>query len=70
MTPERWQQVARVYQSAMEQEPSTRGAYLTRVCGHDADLRGEMESLLAQPIATGLIDRYPCPAVDQVTTDS
>ena len=29
MTLERWQQVARVYQSAMEQEPGTQGAYLT-----------------------------------------
>ena len=57
MTPERWQQVARVYQSAMEQEPATRDAYLTSVCGDDADLRREVESLLAQPSAPGLIDR-------------
>ena len=61
MTPERWQQVARVYQSAMEQEPSTRGAYLTSVCGDDAELRREVESLLAQPSTPGLIDR---PLVD------
>ena len=61
MTPERWQQVARVYQSAMEQEPSTRPAYLTSVCGDDAELRREVESLLAQPSAPGVIDR---PLVD------
>jgi len=57
MTPERWQQVAGVFQSAMEQEPGTRGAYLASVCGDDAELRREVESLLAQPSTPGLIDR-------------
>jgi Protein kinase domain/WD40-like Beta Propeller Repeat len=61
MTPERWQQVARVYQSAIEQEPSTRGAYVASACGDDTELRREVESLLAQPSAPGVIDR---PLVD------
>jgi serine/threonine protein kinase len=46
MTPERWQQVARVYQSALELDPSRRDAYLAEACRDDPELRREVEALL------------------------
>jgi len=56
MTPERWQQIARVYQSALEHAPATRGAFLADACRHDSDLRREVESLLAEEHASVLVD--------------
>jgi eukaryotic-like serine/threonine-protein kinase len=48
MTPERWQQVERVCQEALDLAPCEREALLDRACGGDAELRREVESLLAQ----------------------
>ena len=47
MTPERWQQVERLYHAALERPPSERVAFLDEVCAGDADLRAEVDSLLA-----------------------
>ena len=47
MTPERWQQISRIYQSAMDQPPSTRDAYVASACAGDTELRREVESLIA-----------------------
>jgi serine/threonine protein kinase len=47
MTPERWQQVKAIFQSALECAPSERSAFLARECGGDEALRKEVESLLA-----------------------
>ena len=46
MTPERWQQVAKIYEQVVDQDPTTREAYLAIACAGDATLRGEVESLL------------------------
>ena len=47
MTPERWQHVEKLYQAALEREPSQRAAFLERACAGDEELRHEVESLLA-----------------------
>ena len=47
MTPERWQDVKRVVNSALELAPDERPAYLDRACSSDDALRQEVESLLA-----------------------
>ena len=47
MTPERWQQVERLYHVAQEQPPAERAAFLDAACAGDADLRAEVDSLLA-----------------------
>ena len=47
MTPERWQQVEELYQSALEQEESERGEFLREACAGDPELLREVESLLA-----------------------
>jgi serine/threonine protein kinase len=56
MTPERWQQVSRVYQSALERAPASRAAFIADACRDDSDLRREVESLLAREQASVLVD--------------
>ncbi|MBI3684287.1 MAG: serine/threonine-protein kinase [Acidobacteria bacterium] len=46
MTPERWQQVERIYQAALERDPASRSAFLEEACGGDAGMRQDVESLL------------------------
>ena len=48
MTPERWQQVERLYQSAVGMDAPAQNAFLSEACGADADLRREVTSLLAR----------------------
>ena len=57
MDPERWEQVARIYDGAAEQPPAERGAYLDEACRGDDALRHEVESLLGQEGTPVLIDR-------------
>ena len=47
MTPERWQQIEKLYHSALQQDASHRAAFLREACGGDEALRQEVESLLA-----------------------
>ncbi|HVG26394.1 MAG TPA: protein kinase, partial [Acidobacteriaceae bacterium] len=47
MTPERWQQLKQIFQSALERDPAERLAFLSRACADDLALRGEVESLIA-----------------------
>ena len=47
MSPERWQQVERVLQAALEREPGERAALLERECAADPELRAEVDSLIA-----------------------
>src|SRR5262245_26536544 len=47
MTPERWHQLKQIFQSALEQDPAERSAFLDQVCGNDPELRNEVESLIA-----------------------
>ena len=56
MNPDRWRQVADVYESALEREPGARGAFLAEACRDDSDLRREVESLLAQEHTQVVVD--------------
>ena len=47
MKAERWQQVERVYESALAKDASERASFLEDACAGDDDLRQEVESLLA-----------------------
>jgi serine/threonine-protein kinase len=62
MNPDRWRQVADVYEAVLEREPAARGAFLAQACRDDADLRREVESLLAQEHTPLVID-HGMPAV-------
>ena len=57
MTPERWEQIAHVYEAALEQPPEARDAWLAETCRDDPALRGEVESLIAREDAAILIDQ-------------
>ena len=50
-TPERWHQIARIYEFAADQDPSARDAFLDDACAGDPALRHEVESLLSQDAA-------------------
>ena len=56
MTAERWQQIARIYDAAADLADDERARYLDEECGGDVDLRGEVESLLADRHARLLVD--------------
>jgi serine/threonine-protein kinase len=47
VTQERWQQVERLYHAALERTPAERTTFLDAACAGDADLRAEVDSLLA-----------------------
>jgi TolB-like protein/Tfp pilus assembly protein PilF/predicted Ser/Thr protein kinase len=53
MTPERWEQVGRLYQEALGLSPDERAAFLAQACGNDFDLCQEVESLLAAKSEAG-----------------
>ena len=46
MTPERWQQIERIYQAALDSDPSVRSEFLDQSCQNDSELRKEVVSLL------------------------
>ena len=46
MTPERYQQIKRVFAEACQLKPEQRAAYLDQACARDAELRAEVEGLL------------------------
>jgi serine/threonine protein kinase len=46
VTPERWAQIRRTFEDALDRPPGDRGGYLGGVCAGDDELRREVESLL------------------------
>jgi Tol biopolymer transport system component len=57
MDSARWQRIEEIYQAAAERKPEERAAFIAAACAGDEDLRREVESLLAQPAADGMLDR-------------
>jgi hypothetical protein len=55
MKPERWQEIDRVFAEALEREPEERAAFLDDACGGDAELRHEVESLLANDLPDTMV---------------
>jgi serine/threonine-protein kinase len=47
MTPERWAEVGRLFDAALELEPEKRQGFLDARCDGDSELKGEVESLLS-----------------------
>ena len=46
MTPERWEEVSRIFKSAVELDEDARAAYLARECGQDEAIRREVSRLI------------------------
>ena len=47
MTPQRYEQIRDIFLTARDQTPADRPAFLDRACAADADLRSEVDALLA-----------------------
>jgi len=64
MTPRRWGRIKEVFGAALEKPERERPAFLDSACGGDADLRAEVERLLAdsdaslQSPASGFLDAH------------
>lgn len=48
MTPERWQEIKRLFEVALEMEPDQRMVFLDQACAGDEVIRAEVESLLTE----------------------
>ena len=66
MTPERWQRVQEILAAAAETGPAERRAFLDDACRGDAELRAEVESLLAS-LGAAAPDFLESPAIGGVT---
>ena len=64
MNSERWRQINRLFEAAIELAPDERSAFINQICRHDENLREELESLLAShEEAEGFLEK---PAVGEV----
>jgi serine/threonine protein kinase/Tol biopolymer transport system component len=58
VTPERWQQISEIFHAALARDPRDRADFVAEACAGDDQVRREVESMLAQPMATdGFLDR-------------
>jgi eukaryotic-like serine/threonine-protein kinase len=53
MTPERWQQVKQIFNSAINYRPEERSSFISQACSGDEELRSEVESLIASHEQSG-----------------
>ena len=51
MTPERYQQIKAIVQKALDLRPADQTAFLETACAGDAELRKEVDSLLAHDVS-------------------
>ena len=70
MDSERWQRVARLYESVLERDPSERAAFLAEASGSDEALRREVQSLLEHDSTPVLIDEPVLETAAAVLDDS
>src|SRR5262245_60594462 len=59
MEPDRWEQIERLYHSALEREPGDREAFLDEACAGDEALRREVAGLLACDIPSDSFIQSP-----------
>ena len=70
MTPERWQKIKRILDSALDRAPGERPAFLDHECKGDLALREEVESLIASHKEAGSVfDSPPIEAVAGLLAD-
>src|ERR1043166_7465959 len=50
MTPELWRRLEELFQAALERPPEDRKGFLDEACRNDADLRQQVELLLAKDV--------------------
>ncbi len=67
MKPDRWHEIDKLLEQALEQDPSRRGTFLDQACAGDEALRGEVESLLK--VYSRVDDFLGEPALEEVARD-
>jgi len=70
MNPERWRRIDELFRTVADRPPAERGAYLTRVCGDDEELRREVLELLAHETAGGFLENPIKRAAHAVTSEA
>ena len=55
-TPLRWKEIDGIFAAALERDTAERPAFLAEVCGADAQLRKEVESLIAHIVPESLVE--------------
>lgn len=64
MTPEQWDRVKAIFHEALEREAADRAVYVAEMCGGDAEVRAELDRLLAaQSDANSFLEWSPVAAV-------
>src|SRR5688572_25184970 len=63
MTPERWQQIKALLESALERDPLERDAFLDQACAGDPALHAEVEALIDSHTRAGDFIESPAYAV-------
>jgi eukaryotic-like serine/threonine-protein kinase len=66
MTPERWSEIERLCQAALDRSPAERAAYVADMCRGDDALRLEIETLLAEECRTAGFMSTPAAANEAV----
>jgi eukaryotic-like serine/threonine-protein kinase len=64
MKPEHWQQLDKLFHSALEREPKERSAFLDKACAGDESLRKQVEALLAAHDEAGSFIESPAMEVE------
>src|SRR6058998_603936 len=71
MTPEHWQRIKPLLESALEREPSERSAFLDEACSGDESLRKEVESyIISHEQAGGFIEEPAYGVMAEMLADS
>ena len=68
MTPQRWQEIDRIFSKALEREPGERAEFLDDACGDDMELRRHVESLLMHDTPESLIGSSAVEEATQLLT--
>ena len=66
---DRWPRFRQIFQSALDQAPDERSAFVRDACGDDRDLRAEVESLLIAYEAAGRLAISGSEADDSLSAD-
>ena len=70
MKTERFEQVDRIFQAAVEREPAERQAYIDEACGGDAELRSRVQALISADERAGTFIETPAyKVVSQMTEE-
>src|SRR5688572_18757808 len=59
MTPERWQRLTELFESALERAPAERASFLASACVDDPELRDEVERVLESDAHAGSFGESP-----------